>query len=159
MASDVYQQAKRKIGDQTLDVAGDPDIVLILVSDSYTFDETQDALDTGTDADVTSNELDADGYAAGYNAADRKTPASRQFVRNDSNSRVEFDFDDVTFSSLGGGVSANNDQVGGVVLALEGPTDDTDSIPIVYDELQDNRATNGSDVTYSPSDEGMFQLQ
>jgi len=159
MASDVYQNAKNKIADQTLDVQGDANIVMILVDNGYSFDETEDNLEMGGSGDVSDHELNADGYAQGYGSADRQTPANRKWTRDDGNSRIEFDFDDVTWPSLGGGVSANNDTIGGVVLALEGPTDDTDSIPIAYDDLQDNRQTNGSDITYSPDAEGMLQLK
>jgi hypothetical protein len=153
MASGVFQKGKDEIAKNDLDAVSSSDIVLILMSDSYTPDFTaQDFI-----SDVNGDELDADGYTQGYGSADRQTPAGREYRRDDPNSRIEFDFDDVTWSSLGGGVSANNDTVGGVIIAEE-RTNDADSVLIAYDELNDNRATNGSDITYSPDSEGMFQF-
>jgi len=151
--SDVYQKGKDEIAKQNLDVVGSGDVVLILMSDSYAPD------DTGQDfiSDISADELDADGYTQGYGSADRQTPAGRTLDRDDPNERIEVDFDDVTWSDLGGGTSANNDTLGYVVLAEE-RTSDSDSPLIAYDSLQDDRATNGSDITYSPDDEGMFQL-
>jgi len=157
--SDVYQKAKNKILDQSLDVQGDSSIVLILVDDGYSFDETEDNLETGGSGDVADHELDADGYTQGYGSGGRQTPTGRAWRREDGESRVEFDFDDTTWSSLGGGTSDNNDVIGGVVIALEGPTDDTDSIPIAFDNMQDSRPTNGSDFTYSTNADGMFYIQ
>lgn len=164
MSSDVYQKGKDEILKQNLDLVNSSNLVLILVSDSYTFDETQDFIDQGTADDVASHELDADGYTQGPGSADRQTPANRVLTRDDGNSRIEFDFDDVTWADLGGGVSANNDVVGGVVIAEERQNnnnnlDDTVSVLIGYDDLQDNRQTNGSDITYSPDAEGMLQFQ
>lgn len=154
MASDVFQKGKDEIFKNDLDVVGSAGVVLILMSDSYSPDFTaQDFI-----SDVSGDELDADGYTQGYGSADRQTPANRLLRRDDPNARVELDFDDVTWSDLGGGVSANNDTVGGVLLAEE-RTDDSDSVLIAYDELQDNRATNGSDITYSPDSEGMFYIE
>lgn len=157
MASGVYQKGKDEIAKQNLDAQGSANVVLIPVSSSYTFDETQDFVDEATAADVASHELNADGYTAGFGSSDRLTPANRTWDRDDANSRIEFDFADATFSGLGGGTSSNNDTMGGVVLAEE-RTSDADSVLIAYDELNDNRATNGSDITYSPDNEGMFQL-
>jgi|APHM01.1.fsa_nt_gi hypothetical protein len=158
MASDLYQNGLQKLADQTFNVETGGSIVLILVSDSYSFDETEDNLDTGGAADIESHEIDCDGYTQGFGSGDRKTPSSRTWRRDDPSSRIEFDFDDVTYSSLGGGVSANNDTLGGVVIAWEN-TNDSDSVPIAFDDLADNRQTNGSDITYSPDSEGMFQLR
>jgi hypothetical protein len=154
MASGVFQKGKDEIAKNDLDAVSSSGIVVILMSDSYTPDFTgQDFI-----SDVNGDELDADGYTQGYGSADRQTPTGRKYRRDDSNSRIEFGFDDITWSDLGGGVSDNNDTVGGVLLAEE-RTDDSDSVLIAYDELQDNRATNGSDITYSPDSEGVFQFQ
>jgi hypothetical protein len=153
MASGVFQKGKNEIAKNDLDAVSSSGIVVILMSDSYTPDFTaQDFI-----SDVNADEVDCDGYTQGYGSADRQTPSNRMYRRDDPNSRIEFDFDDVTWSGLGGGVSANNDTVGGVLLAEE-RTDDSDSVLIAYDDLQDNRATNGSDITYSPDSEGMYQF-
>jgi len=151
--SDAYQKGKDEIAKQNLDAANSGDVVLLLMSDSYT------PSDTGQDfiSDINADEIDCDGYTQGFGSTDRQTPANRTFDRDDPNNRIEFDFDNVTWSSLGGGTSANNDTLGYVVLAEEG-TADSDSVLIAWDSLQDDRETNGSDITYSPDSEGMFQL-
>lgn len=151
--SDAYQKGKDEIAKQNLDAQGSADVVLLLMSSSYSPDTTaHDFI-----SDINADELDADGYNAAFGSADRQTPSNRTWDRDDPNDRIEFDFDDVTWSSLGGGVSDNNDTAGYVVIAEE-RTDDTDSPLIAYDSLQDDRETNGSDITYSPDSEGMFQL-
>jgi len=149
----VYQNGKKEIAQQSLDAVASANIVLIPMSDSYIPDYTGH----NTISDVATDELDADGYTQGYNSADRKTPSNRTYRRDDPNSRIEFDFDDITWSDIGGGVSDNNDTVGGFLLAEE-RTDDTDSPLIAFDTLEDDRQTNGSDITYSPDPEGMFQF-
>lgn len=153
MASGVFQKGKDEIAKNDLDAVSSGSVVVILMSDSYSPDFTgQDFI-----SDVNGDEIDCDGYTQGYGSGDRQTPANRVYRREDPDSRIEFDFDDVTWSSLGGGVSANNDTVGGVIIAEE-RTSDSDSVLIAYDELQDDRDTNGSDITYSPDSEGMFQF-
>jgi len=154
MPSDVYQKGKDEIAKQNLDLVSSTGLVVVPMSSSYTPDFKNDEFL----ADVNADELDCDGYTKGFGSADRKTPANRLLRRDDSNGRVEFDFDDVTLSSLGGGTSANNDTIGGYIIAEE-RTSDTDSVLIGYDDLQDDRQTNGSDITYSPDPEGMLQFQ
>jgi len=153
MPSDVYQKGKDEIAKQNLDLVSSTGLVVVPMSSSYTPDFKNDEFL----ADVNDDELDCDGYTQGFGSADRKTPANRLLRRDDPNGRIEFDFDDVTLSSLGGGVSANNDTVGGFLIAEE-RTGDTDSVLVAFDDLQDNRATNGSDITYSPDPEGAIQL-
>jgi len=153
--STVYQKGAREVAQQNLDVEGSADIVLIPMSESYTPDaEAHEFI-----SDVVADELDADGYDSGFGGADRQTPANRSWDRNDgaSPSRLELQFGDVTWSDLGGGVSANNDTIGGFLIAEE-RTDDTDSPILGFDNLQDNRETNGADITYSTDADGMIQL-
>jgi hypothetical protein len=153
--STVFQKGAREIAQQNLDVEGSADIVLIPMSESYTPDaEAHEFI-----SDVVADELDADGYDSGFGGADRQTPSSRSWDRNDSASpsRLELQFDDVTWSDLGGGVSTNNDVMHGVVIAEE-RTDDTDSPLLGFDTLADDRATNGADITYSTDADGMIQL-
>ena len=153
--STVFQKGVREIARQNLDVEGSADIVLIPMSTSYSPDpEAQQFI-----ADVNADELDADGYTQGYGSSDRQTPSNRSWDRNDgaSPSQLELQFDDVTWPDLGSGVSDNNDTMGGVILAEE-RTDDSDSPIIGFDTLADDRATNGSDITYSTNADGMVQL-
>lgn len=151
--SGVYQRGKLYIVRNTIDIVGGGGVVVMPMSSSY----SPDAKAHDVIADISSHELDADGYSGGFGGASRKTPQNRVARRDDPNGRVEYDFDDITWSSLGGGVSANNDEIGYFVLAVE-DTDDASSPLVGWDSLQDNRETNGSDITYSPSAEGMLQF-
>lgn len=153
MSSDLYQKGKLLIQQQTLDVVGSAGIVVIPMSKSYTFSETHDFI-----SDIVADELDAKGYNGGFGNGGRKTPANRTFRRDDPNGRVEYDHDDITWSSLGGNVNENNDVIGGYVLADERSAD-TDSPLIAFDDLADNRATNGSNITHSVDSEGFFYIQ
>lgn len=153
MSSITYQKGKDEIAKQNLDLVGSSNLVVIPMSSSYSPNET------GHDfiSDVNADELDADGYTQGFGSADRKTPANRTLRRDDPNSRIEFDFDDVDFGDLGAGVSGNNDTIGGYVIAEE-RTSDSDSPVVFFEDLNDDRDTNGSGITYSPNSEGALQL-
>ena len=153
--STVFQKGLDELVKQNLNLKDSANLVLILVSTSY----SPDAEAHQFIADLNSHELDCDGYTKGFGSNDRKTPSGRIWVRNDgaTPSRIEFSFNNVTWADLGGGTSANNDTIGGVVVAEE-RTDDTDSPIIAFDDLEDDRQTNGSDVTYSPDDNGVIQL-
>jgi len=156
MASEVYQKGKDEIAKQNLDVVGSANIVAIPMSESY----TPDPKNHEHMSDVASDELDCDGYDGGFGGADRVTPSGRTWRRDDGDTpgRIEFDHDDFTLQDLGGGVSDNNDVIGGF-LYIEERTDDTDSPIVAFDTLQDNRATNGSDITRSTDAEGVFYLE
>lgn len=154
--SKIYQNGLQELVEQNLDVVNSSGVVLILMSDSYTPDPEADEFI----GDVAADELDADGYTQGFGSADRQTPTSRSWQRNDSvtPTRIELQFDNVTWSDLGGGVSANNDTVGGVILAEE-RSSDSDSPLLAFDTLQDDRSTNGSDITYATSSDGMINVE
>lgn len=152
--SDLYQKGKLLIVQNNLDPDDSSGIVLVPMSTSYSPDpDAHEFL-----SDINADELACDGYDGGFGGADRKTPANRTWNRDDANGRVEFDFDNITLAGLGGGVSANNDTIGYFVLAEE-RTADSDSPLIAWDDLQDDRATNGSDISYAPDAEGMFQIR
>jgi hypothetical protein len=150
--SDLYQKGKIIPVDQTIDLLNGGNIVALLMSDSY----APSATNHDFIGDIVADELDADNYAGGYGGSSRQTPTNRTLRREDAGPHVEFDFDDITWPSLGGGVSANNDVVGYVVLAAE-ITNDSSSPLIAWDSLDDNRATNGSDIVYSTDPDGMFR--
>jgi len=158
MSSVLYQRGLLELAQQNLDVEGSSDLVIIPMSASYTPDpEAHETI-----SDVNSDELDADGYTQGFGSADRKTPSNRSWSRNDSpdggaDSRLELSHDDVTWPDLGGGVSDNNDVVGGFLYAEE-RTDDADSPIFGFDTLQDDRDTNGADVTHSTAPDGSIHL-
>jgi hypothetical protein len=153
MASDTFLKGRDEIVKQTLDWVGSSSIVAIPMSDSYTPDFVgQDFV-----SDVAADELDATGYDGGFGGGDRKAPSGKAVVRDDANARIELDHDDVTLSEVGGSVNDTNDVVSGYILAEE-RSSDSDSPLIAFIDLQDDRPTNGSDITLSPDPEGAIQL-
>jgi len=153
MASDTFLKGRDEIVKQNLDWAGSSSIVAIPMSGSYTPDYSgQDFI-----GDVAADELDATGYDGGFGGADRKTPSGKAVNRDNGNDRIELDHDDVTLSDVGGSVNDTNDTLTGYILAEE-RTSDGDSPLIAFIDLQDDRPTNGSDITLSPDAEGAIQL-
>lgn len=145
-----------EILNQDLDLVQSGDIVAVPMSSSYTPDPDNDTFMS----DVNADELDADGYDGGFGGGDRVTPGSRVLrVDNaDNPSRIEFDHADFTLADIGGGVSANNDTLGGF-LYIEERTGDNDSPVIGFDTLNDDRDTNGSDITRSTAGDGAFYVE
>jgi hypothetical protein len=141
---------------QSLDLVGSGDVVAVPMSSSYTPDPDNHTFMS----DVNGDELNADGYIGGFGGAGRLTPTGRVLrVDNaDNPTRVEFDHDDFTLADIGGGVSDNNDTLGGF-LYIEERTSDADSPVIGFDSLQDDRATNGSDITRSTAGDGAFYVE
>ena len=154
MPSIVFPKGLGEIVKQSLDLVGGSSIVVIPMSKSYSPDASaQDFI-----ADVAGDELEATGYDGGFGGADRQTPSGRTIRRDNTNDRIEFDFDDLTFSEIGGSVSDTNDVITGYIIAEE-RTDDTDSPLVGFLDLAENRPTNGSDITLSPDSEGAFQFE
>jgi len=153
MNSLTFLKGRDEIVKQNLDLVGSADIVVIPMSKSYSPDPSaQDFI-----ADVVGDELEATGYDGGFGGDDRQTPSGRAVNRDNAKNRLEFDFNDLTFSGIGGSVNDTNDVVTGYIIAEE-RTDDTDSPLIGFLDLADNRPTNGSDITLSPDSEGAFQF-
>lgn len=153
MNSLTFLKGRDEIVKQTLDLVGSSTLVVIPMSDSYTPDPSAQDFIT----DVAADELTATGYDGGFGGADRQTPSGRTLNRDNANNRIEFDFNDLTFSGIGGNVNQTNDVVTGYIIAEE-RTDDTDSPIIGFLDLADNRPTNGSDITLSPDAEGALQF-
>lgn len=152
MASGFTQKGKLEIAQQNLDLVNEASLKLVLVDDGYVHDNTRDLVDDGSVDDVASHEISVTGYTGGFGGAGRRVPANRVLNRDDPGEEIEFDFDDETWTSLGSGVT-----IGGVALIVE-KTADTDSWVVAYDELSSNVATNGGDITYSPSAEGLLKF-
>ncbi len=152
MASGFTQIGKLLISQQTLDIVADGAIKLVLVDDTYVHDDTRDFTDDATAEDVASKEISVTGYVGGFAGAGRRVPASRVLARDGGDTEIEFDFADEVWTALGSGVT-----IGGVALIKE-ITNDAASPVIAYDELTGNVATNGGNITYQPSAEGMLKF-
>lgn len=142
----VYEKAITKVVGATN--LASADVRVLLVGASTTADtETEIEFLSGF---TTLDEISATNYA-------RKTVASEAINEDLTNNRAEFDFEDQTWSSLGG---ASNDTIQGAVVYVH-VTDDTDSWPLCY--LDDNgssfnKTTNGSDMVLTLNAQGVIQF-
>lgn len=135
---------------------------LMLLKSTYSPDiVNHDHVDDGGANDPIDHEADATGYTGGYGGAGRKAVSGSlnpAWARDNANSRIEFDFDNVTWTALGNGT---NNTLGGVGLICEdfeaSPVDDTDSLFISFDDTN-NVTTNGGDITYAPNAEAVIQV-
>lgn len=148
MASGFTQLGKLLIAQQTLDLVADGAIKLMLVDSTYVHNNDDDFVGDNAAA----KEISVSGYVGGFAGAGRRVPAGRGLARDDPSDEIEFDFTDEVWTALGAGVT-----IGGVVLIKE-ITNDAASVVIAYDELTGDVATNGGNITYQPSAEGMLKF-
>lgn len=152
MASGFTQKGRFENANQNLDLVNEAALKLALVDDTYVHSNTRDFVDDGTADDIASHEINVPGYTPGFGSASRKVPANRLLRRDDAGVEIEFDFDDVVWAALAAGVT-----IGGVALIVE-KTSDSDSWVVAFDDLIGNVSTDGTDVTYTPSAEGMLKF-
>lgn len=142
----VYEKAITKVVGATN--LASADVRVILVGTSTTADTETETEFIGDFS--TLDEISATNYA-------RKTVSSEAINEDLTNNRAEFDFEDQTWSSLGG---ASNDTIQGAVVYVH-VTNDTDSWPLAYLDNSGssfNLTTNGSDVVLTLNAEGVIQF-
>lgn len=123
---------------------GQDDVRVALLASSTTADtEEETAL---MNAFTTLDEFDGANYV-------RKTLSSQAVAIDTANDRVEFDFEDLTWTALGSGTREAQG-----ILILSHETDDTDSIPLAFIEFASTQDPGGSDFTVTPDAEGAIQL-
>ncbi len=148
MASGFTQKGKLEIANQALNLVSEANLKLMLVDSTYVHNNDDDFISTNAAA----KEISVTGYVGGFNGAGRRVPAGRGLARDDPSDEIEFDFTDEVWTALAAGVT-----IGGVVLIKE-ITNDAASPVIAYDELTGDVATNGGNITYQPSAEGMLKF-
>lgn len=89
----------------------------------------------------------------GANAA-RKALGSETFSKDDTNDRAELDAADVTWTALGDGTRS----IAGLLHIIH-VTNDTDSIPLYWQEFGSAQDPGGANFTVSWNAEGIYQLQ
>ena len=144
------QIAKEQIGKQLLNLVTEASLKMVLVDSTYTFDPAEDFVDAGDAGDVTSHEISVSGYVPGFGGAGRRVPSTR--VWSIDGNRLEMNHAAETWTALAAGAT-----IGGVVYIVE-KTSDTDSWVLGFDTLTADKATNGSNVVYTPNADGPFQL-
>jgi hypothetical protein len=150
MASGFTQKGKLEIANQALNLVTEPNLKLVLVDNTYVHNNDTDFV--GAALGVGAKEISVSGYVGGFGGAGRRVPAGRGLSRDDAADEIEFDFTDEVWTALGAGVT-----IGGVALIVE-KTNDADSWVVAYDELTGDVPTNGGNITYQPSAEGMLKF-
>jgi len=153
MASLVYNEAKRKLLDGTLDLTTDT-IIVMLVTASYVANVDHDFVDEAGANDPIDHELTGTGYTAGHGNSGRKTLAAKAFSTDDANDRGEFDDTaDITWTAITAGTAA------AAIIHRVGTADDTTALLIAYiDTGGFPVVTNGGDFTIQWNAEGILQL-
>lgn len=138
MANAGYNIAKSGFLDGT--VNADTDVIKAILVMTNTTADTE--IDSDTVDDIsTLDEMDGSGFTWGHGNDGRKT-LSITVSTDDSNDRGDANAGaSTTWASLGAGTRS----VQGVLLAKEGPTNDTDAVPIVYLDFAAPVAANGQD--------------
>lgn len=145
MASLVYNNFMDLLLKGDIDmVEGQDDLRVALLMSNTTADTEEEV--TLMNGFSTLDEMDGANY-------DRKTLASQAVNLDGTNDRVEFDCEDLTWSSLGNGTRA----VQGMLL-LKHVTNDTDSIPLAFIEFSSTQNPGGSDFTVQINAEGLLQF-
>lgn len=172
MASVFHNRARLEIAQQACDleaaagaVAGGGargTVKLVLIQDTYTPDATgQDLVDDGGANDIIDHEADCTGYTGGYGGAGRTAVSGSlnpAWGRDDPNTRIEYDYDNTTWSTLGNGTNNTLGYVGTIVEDFLGTAgNDTESLIIGVDDTNDV-TTNGGDIQYAPNAEGVLQI-
>lgn len=145
MASLVFNNAMLDSWTGDLDLEeGQNDIRVALVMTNTTADTDEES--ATVDAIGTLDEMDGTNYA-------RKTLSSQAVAIDTTNDRVEFDFEDLTWTALGNGTR----EVQGMLI-LKHVTNDADSVPIAFVEFSSSQNPGGSDFTVTIDAEGALQL-
>jgi hypothetical protein len=135
MASGWYNSGARQVADRTIDPVADT-IKVMLVTSSYTPDP-----DHVTVSQVT-NELSGTGYAGGFAGAGRKTLAGKAWSTDTTNNRVNWTFNQVTWSAINAGAPK-------YAIVIKEITNDAGSQLIGYLDLG-TQSTNGGDFSITP---------
>ena len=122
----------------------------MLLDDTYTPDKDHDFAD-----DINGDEISPTGYTGGFGGAGRKSLANKSIaVQSSPTNRLKFDADDITWSSIGG---ASNATVKYLSIIKE-ITNDAASPIVCIIEATTQQTTNGSDLTWQFSADGVFRL-
>ena len=123
---------------------GQDDIRVALVMTNTTADTEEET--TFVDQFSTLDEMDGANYA-------RKTLASQAVTIDATNDRIEFDFEDLTWTSLGNGTRAIQG-----ILIFRFVTNDAASVPIAFVEFSATQNPGGSNFTVTIDAEGAIQI-
>ena len=138
MASGAYQTGVNAIVTQSLNLTSST-IKAALMLSSYTYNPDQDNM-----SDISASEA---------SGATRQTLANDAWAVDDTNNRVYYDADNITFSAVTTGQT-----VAGVAIHYASGADATSTL-ICYNEFSGTIATNGGDITVTFDSTGILRLQ
>lgn len=134
-----YNRGKKALNENDLTSTS---VGALLVYSTYTFDRDHNVV-----TDLT-NEASGTGYA-------RKTSiGSKTWTQDDTNDRVAFDAEDLTWTSMDTGATT----LGGVVLYFNTGTDSTSELICYIDTGGFPKAVQGVDLTIQWDANGIFYL-
>jgi hypothetical protein len=123
---------------------GQNDIRVALLMTNTTADTEEETATVS--AFTTLDEHNGSNYA-------RKTLASQAVAIDTTNNRIEFDFEDLTWSALGNGTRKAQG-----MLVLKHVTNDSDSVPIAFVEFTVSQDPGGGNFTVTMDAEGVIQI-
>lgn len=138
----LYNLARQKILDGTLDLAGDT-LKFMLLKPEYVPD-----LDHVSVTPLAAQELSGTGYTGGFGGSGRKTMANKTFGVNHSTDRGFMDCDDPSWAGINAGTI-------GCIAIVKEITDDSLSLPIAYIDVADF-LTNGGTYSHVVPAEGIL---
>lgn len=148
MASIVYNSFKLNMLEAVFNIESVAGVKMILLDDIST---TPDNPDHDFANDISASEFSDTNYTGGFNGAGRKALANRAAAVDTTNDRAEFDFDDVTWTALGGSASAVF-----AVLVRELTNDAATNLISAHDIA--DTVTNGTDFTLQVGSEGALHV-
>lgn len=151
MADFHYNEAAKKVYDQTLDML--VDVIKVGLSTSVHVPiRNDDFLDESGADDFIDGELSGTGYTAGFGNSGRRTLVSKSIVVDKPNDRAEFTAANLTWTSIDAGTAAQ-------ATVLKEITNDAASITIAnIDSGGFPIVTNGGDLSINWDAEGIIQL-
>jgi hypothetical protein len=148
MASVAYNSYKLNMLEGVFNIETVSGVKMILLDDLAT---TPDNPDHDFVNDIAASEFADTGYTGGFAGAGRKTLASRAATVNLTDNRSEFDFDNITWTTLGGTATAV------FAVMVREITNDAASNLISAHDIADT-VTNGTDFTLTIGTTGAFHV-
>ena len=140
MASQIYNEFKKKIGSINWDDNSTTDIRIMLVTSSYSLD-----IDTHLDVSDITNEVSGTGYTTGGELL-----TSRVIIVDTDNDWAEFDADDVLWANST--ITAR-----GAILYVDTGTPSTSTL-IAYIDFEIDKSSSSDDFAIQWSLDGLFRL-
>lgn len=148
MASVAYNEFKLGLLEARYNVESVANLKMMLLDDVST---TPDNPDHDFVSDIVASEFTDTNYTGGFGGGGRKALANRACTTDNTNDRAELDYDDITWTALGGTQTAVF-----AIMIREITSDAATNLCCAHDIA--NTATNGTDFTLQVGSEGALHL-